>query len=324
MSVVISMKLRVSTLAAFLFLVAFVFTGVKSFSAWPQVIELWQGGVSLESLIGHPHFFRYIIAYPGLALETRYPGFGFSFYCSLYLIINARLWAEIIWKTGFFKPSLIGWCIFFSAHLAMNGRGVIAWSAWLMCISLCVDLSRLEVDVKWFATRLFLSCFLAAVSTGVFVVALVSIIYFVMIYWRSRGGGLLGAKAVFFCISALPFFYIFIDYFIVAIEKNLDFYGGGMRGVLKMLDHGLGQFVLSIDYFGFLALIFFIFFFMIVMVIMHLGVKISPIKKLLVISVFGGMFGFTVLTLAIPLLLCELEAFRRYFLKSIVFSKRCK
>ncbi len=77
-----------------------------------------------------------------------------------------------------------------------------------------------------------------------------------------------------------------------------------------MLGHGFGKVFLLIDYSGFIFLILILFLLFVAAVIMHLKIRFSIIDKLFFISVLGGLFGFTVLTLAIPLALYELAVLK--------------
>jgi len=110
----------------------------------------------------------------------------------------------------------------------------------------------------------------------------------------------------------MPIGFLFAEYFFVAIDKNLSYFGGGMQGVINMLEHGMGQ-VFSLnrlpDYFWsiivpLLGLFVLLFFFV--------HKKIRPTRRLLLVSTVGGFFGYTVLTLSIPLLLCELVSQKRW------------
>lgn len=317
------MKVRTSTLIVLSLLAVLTLSGIKEFSAWPQVLELWQGHATPASLIGHPHLFRYLVAYPGLLLEDAYPALGFSLYCCLFMVLNASVWSAIVRKTQLVSPSYLTWGVFLLAHLFMNGRGVIAWSSWLLAVSLCIDLSRATVPVKWPVVRGVVACFLGAVSTGVFVVVLFSIFVFFLDRWRAGGVKLKNFRGLLVLLMLVPCSYVFVSYFFVAVEKNLDFYGGGLHGLIQMLGHGMGKIFLAGENLdagaglglvlalllalaipiGCLAALLFLF-----------GPPIRPIRKLLVISIAGGLFGFTVLTLAIPLMLCEAgRASRRVF-----------
>ncbi|MGH8381175.1 hypothetical protein [Pseudomonas sp.] len=311
------MKVRTSQLVTLLLVAAFTLTGVKTFSAWPQVLELWAQQATPAMLIGHPHLFRYLVAYPGLWLEGNYPGLGFSLYASVFLLLNASLWSGILRKVNLSSPALITWVVFFAAHFFMNGRGVIAWTAWLLCVSLCLDLSRVAAAVRLPVLRAALACFLATVSTGIFIVVLVAISWFVVGRWRAGGIRLRSLKGLFLLVLLTPCVYVFASYFIVAVEKNLDFYGGGVLGALNMLEHGLGRVFFSAGGLGTALALLVVPVAMVVTVVLMLGPPIRPIRKLLIIAVGGGMFGFTVLTLAIPLVLCELDGGKRRFARFI-------
>lgn len=311
MSIANIFKMRVSLLMALIFLAVFICSGIKDFSAWPQVTELWQEKVSFESLVGHPHFFRLMVVYPGLALEDWSPGSGFTLYCSIFLVLNAMLWSNILWKNSYFNPSITSWLIFFAAHLAMNGRGVIAWSAWLICVSSCIDMGSSRLSVVWLVARVLVSCFLATVSTGVFVVVVASFLIFAVCNWRVKLADLLSVRSGLLCLLAIPLIYVFFGYFILAVEKNLDFYGGGLQGFFKMLSHGMGRMLLSAEHLFLLLPLLFLTFMLLFVFAKYLSVKFTELRKLLAISILGGLFGFTVLTLSIPLVLCELEVMKR-------------
>lgn len=306
------MKVRISTLVILAVMAALTLSGVKEFSAWPQVLDLWLERATPTSLLGHPHLFRYMVAYPGLLFEDVYPGLGFSLYCCLYIALNASVWSAIVRKTQLVSPPYLVWGAFFLAHMLMNGRGVIAWSAWLLCASLCVDLSKTTLRVKWPMLRGTVACLLGAVSTGVFVIVLFAIFVFFLDRWKNGGVKLRNFRGLMILSMLVPCSYVFISYFLIAVEKNLDFFGGGLDGLIQMLGHGMGKILISRDGLdtglgpyiaivlvlavpigSFAGLLFFF------------GPTIQPIRKLLIISVAGGLFGFTVLTLAIPLLLCE-------------------
>jgi hypothetical protein len=307
------MKARISTLTILLLLAILTLSGVKEFAAWPQVLELWQAQATPASLASHPHLFRYMVAYPGLLLEEALPGLGFSLYCCVFMVLNASVWSSIVRKTQFASPSYLVWGVFFLVHMFMNGRGVIAWSAWLLCVSLCIDLSRAAVPVKWSMIRGGVACFLGAVSTGVFVIVLFSIVVFLFQRWKAGGVRLRSIKSLLLLLMLIPCGYVFGSYFFVAVEKNLDYYGGGMEGLFHMLGHGMGKIFLSDD--GvIIALVLGLPVGSIAALVLFFAPPIRPLRKLLIISIAGGLFGFTVLTLAIPLILCETDkALRRTF-----------
>lgn len=299
------MKVRISTLFILLLMAVLTLTGVKEFSAWPQVLDLWQEQATPASLVGHPHLFRYLVVYPGLVLEGVFPDRGFSLYCSLFLLFNASVWSSIVRKTHLVSPSYLIWGVFLLAHMFMNGRGVIAWSAWLLCVSLCIDLSKATVPVKWPVIRGVLACFLGTVSTGVFVIVLFSVFVFFLERWKAGGVRLRSIRGLLVLLLLAPCCYVFVSFFFVAVEKNLEFFGGGMEGLIRMLGHGMGKVFLSGGGLGLIVVALAIPVGTLAAIMFFFGPPIRPVRKLLIISVAGGLFGFTVLALAIPLVLCE-------------------
>ncbi|MCP8347297.1 hypothetical protein DN387_03440 [Pseudomonas sp. FBF18] len=316
------MKVRISTLVILLLLLGITLSGVKEFSAWPQVVDLWLQRATPATLTGHPHLFRYMVAYPGLMLERDYPGLGFSLYCCLFMLLNASVWSAIVRKTHQVSPSYVIWGLFFLVHMFMNGRGVIAWSAWLLGVSLCIDMSRAQVPIKWPVLRGAVACFLGTVSTGVFVIVLFAIFLFFLERWKAGGVKLRNFSGLVALILLMLCGYVFLSYFIVAIEKNLDFYGGGIQGLMLMLKHGMGKIFFADGGLGLILLLLALPIGALGALIFFFGPRIRPVRKLLIISMAGGLFGFTVLTLAIPLLLCEAGSAMRRVLRFLGLQRQ--
>jgi hypothetical protein len=289
-------------ISALFFGIAATYLGLKNFEAWTQVIDLWETEVSPLLLVGHPHFFRYLIAYPGFLLESELPNLGFSIYVSLFFAINVVLLRRLSLLCQDREPPVWAWAIFLLAHMFMNGRGVIAWTAWLLCAILCLRMSRHEGGGMKHLLLLIATCWLAAVSTGVFIVTVATLLLF---YFQYRKRAMKRSKLSIFLTTLLgvPMFAIVADYFWVALQKNVEFYGGGLSGVLNMLQHGVGMVLFEspaiamlLIYISALALI------LLAFLGFH-GKVWSPLQKLIFLGLSGGLFGFTVLTLVIPLFL---------------------
>ncbi|QDQ86240.1 hypothetical protein FMZ60_00515 [Alcaligenaceae bacterium SJ-26] len=303
------MKARLSTLLCLFLSVFVVVTGLKEFSAWPQVQDLWSPDIPLYDLIGHPHFFRLLVVSPGLIIEDWLPGYGFSLYCAFFCVVNAVLWSGISVKCKKRGPSLLAWGLFILAHAAMNGRGVIVWTAWLSCVSLCLDMSVAYKPVRWLKVRMLASLFFATVSTGVFVVVFCAIVFFFSSRLRSQGVRLKIFGVLAFFVLA-PVFYMGVDYFLTAIEKNVAFYGGGLTGAVNMLRHGVGRVFFADGGVGVMLATMAFPLAVLLLVLWVKGFFRDPMMKLLFMALLGGLFGFTVLTMVIPLLLCALPRFR--------------
>ncbi len=297
-------------IGAFLSVALISASGILRFEAWTQVMDLWDTEISPFLLIGHPHFFRYMVAYPGFLLEDKIPGFGFSIYIGIFFATNVSIFRRLIWLASNRSAPVLAWTVFISSHLFMNGRGVIAWTAWLLCAYLCLRISRGESISLAKLLLIALACLLAAVSTGVFIVTVVTITIFTLSNYkhavnRSKW------RVFLFALLFIPIAVVIADFFWVAIEKNLDFYGGGFEGAINMLNHGLGGIFSGSTVSTILAMwLIGLTLSTIIILVLH-GWTWKPLQKLIFLAFFGGLFGFTVLTLAIPVLLVYFTTGRR-------------
>jgi hypothetical protein len=276
---------------------------LKKFSSWDQVNLLWESEANILLLLlsGHPHGPRFIISYPGFFLEQKMPALGFSLYILLFCLINFYLFKKILNIFLQKNETLISSVVFTSAHLLMNGRGVIAWTAWLLCIWVCFSITFRNNSIIKKTILGALSCCLATVSTGVFILVVIAYTFFVgRIFW---GGGF-GVKNLI--IGVPPIFLIAsfaVDYFVVAVDKNIEFYGGGFGGVLNMLEHGMGTVFTNVSILILFAAIIIVACVLVSLYYLIFGRRTCVIEKLGSLCFMCGLFGYTVLTLIIPVIL---------------------
>lgn len=275
-------------------------SGVKVYEPWSQVSALWDSGQTLRSLSAHFHFERFLASYPGLVLEEVLPGMGFGLYVALIAAINTVLFRSIYLGLTGRRPSLLIYLIFLAAHLAMNGRGALGWCGWLLCVHL-----HTIATVKLFTPRntgqMALSALLASVSSGVFAVTLAGISW--LIFTRIRPNFRIRYSEILptiFSLSALVVVSIVaVRYLTDALTKIYLFFGS----YSEIVYHGVGIIVSRID--PLVAIL------ATVALVMALGI-IAPafrgrvrreVWPPLIIACVGGAFGFTTLTLSIPILL---------------------
>lgn len=276
--------------------------GLKSFSAWPQVQELWESDVPPIFFAGHPHFSRFLITIPGFLLEQRLPNLGFSLYLSFFSACSAALLNNLSYQTRGCKPRWITWLTFCTMQLLMNGRGTIAWTAWLLCAVICINWTKTGIVHR---RQLFLtaaSLFLSTVSTGVFLITLGTFSYFYFLYIRSIQVSR-ALKIILTLLIAPPLLYLTFDYALVAISKNVEYFGGGLSGLISMLEHGAGSVFRKNSDVTLLVATALSPALATLVIMLLFGKRATPLSFLLAISVAGGAFGFTVLTLAIPIAL---------------------
>jgi hypothetical protein len=281
-------------------------SGLKVFESWSQVSTLWESEINPMQIIGHPHMPRYLVAYPGFLLEELLPSVGFSLYIAVFVALNFVLLRAVAMLAIHRRPSLATYLGFAAIHFTMNGRGAIAWAAWLFCIWICYQISakitRPVNQLGWIA----ISCWFAAVSTGVFIVVTLAFSFVILEYLRSAERISLIRRVLALSIAA-PLCYVLLEYFLIAFEKNIDFYGGGTQGAFNMLQHGLGSILFEINLLYLIILWFIACCAVLVVCAAILGRRFSLLERLIVLPLVGGLFGITVLTLVIPVLLLQIQ-----------------
>lgn len=289
--------------------VAATLTGLKVFAPWDQVTFLWEADLHPLALLGHPHLPRYLVALPGLVLGSYLPTTGFSLYVSLFLATNCAVWSQLVLLSSGKHARYWCWIVFLIAHLAMNGRGVFAWTAWLLCAYIATKLANPSNRAARHIPLMLLALFLATVSTGVFAVTFLTLLFFSIKYWRSNRRRLSRISRLTRLFGAGIVFYLFYDFFLLSVHKNIEFYGGGFSGFVNMFEHGLGI-VFGSGTFGPWMLLFVFLLAAIGILRLAFGRPLKPISWLVILPVGGGLFGFTVLTLGIPTLLAWLNGAR--------------
>jgi len=299
MSVKIKTK-KVLGLVVFFAISALLVSGVKVYEPWAQVSVLWNSGRNLRSLSEHFHFERFLASYPGMALEEVLPGIGFGLYVALITAINALLFRSIYLSLTGRRPSLLIYFIFLAAHVAMNGRGPLGWCGWLLCVQL-----HTKATAKLFTpantAQMALSALMASVSSGVFAVTLAGISW--LIFTRMKPNSRFRYSEILpiiFSLSALVVVGIVaVRYLTDALTKIYLFFGS----YTEIIHHGVGIIVSQSDpYIAILAAVALVMAFGIIASALRGRVRLE-IWPPFIIACVGGAFGFTALTLSIPILL---------------------
>lgn len=280
------------------------FSGVKLFLPWDQVTEMHSFNIHPFLLAGHPHFYRYLVTYPGFLLDNIFSAeTGFSIYVSFFFALNAYLWARVYIRIHHTPPPLALLLIFIAIHFSMNGRGVFAWTAWLLAMEVCISIHEKRFKPIRGLLIVFFSLWLASVSTGVFIVVFSIMTLFTLrcIQFRNAFRNFSWIHAVALA-TALVLIYAASQYFVSAIIKNVDYYGGGWGGVISMLDHGLGRYTFNPVVIVLVFNIIIVFSIVFLFILKNRNLD-TPVTYFIAAPLMGGLFGITVLTLVIPALL---------------------
>lgn len=282
-----SMATNLSIILPIFFLVYF---RVFDFQSWSQVDDLWAFRFTPEAVSQHPHYYRYLVMYPGFLL-SEWGGESFlRFYISLFMIVALILIRKTTAKFGYIACA-ISIAVYSCAHFFMNGRGVIAWSAWVVAIYI-VHRSE-QGGWKWrYLILAGFSLLCSSVSTGSFVVVYTMMLAMIMrnIFWEKSIVGVLALS--------IPVYY-FSGFLGEAIDKLLIFFRvDGSWAIANMLHHGWGRliersrlFVFAITGLG-----------MMFPFALHYLLKRFKVVDVMVLMIpaAGGAFGLTTFTLIIP------------------------
>jgi len=166
--------------------------------------------------------------------------------------------------------------------------------------------------------QIMISFLYASVSSGTFSVA---ILFLFITSWRLVLRSLLTGNffAKFLKILSMILFLTFLFYFFfLFLQKNLDYYGGGLEGTFNILSHGLGlvlnpapvlencssenglicsvsSMLLSSTFFHTISVISFIIFYFVLFCFLYFWKIHLFAKQAIVVSLVGGFFGFTTL-----------------------------
>lgn len=271
--------------------------GKFSFYSWQQVLDLYSYGLPFDALYGHPHFFRYLVAYPGLHLANLYGEEWFSVYIVFFMTLSIYLMYYLL-REGKSGLIFLSCASVFILHIFMNGRGAISWLGWMLIVYVMfTNTGQKEKIIN--TPILILALLLCSVSSGTFSVAYITVILFYT-YKFFKHFKLLNFD-ILLRIS-IPFFisYLYYDLFMSGINRNLDYYRLGSRNIIyNMLEHGFGSFVLEHPLYIAIMLISLL----IILSYLFFALDRKPtILEFIVIGVplAGGIFGYTTMTLAIP------------------------
>jgi hypothetical protein len=226
-----------------------VFWGLKEFHLWSQVEYLHAVNleINFRNLYSHVHTLRYTVVYPiyyfaeTLSMDANKL---FSYVMVFLCFIIAKLISDsvfvIIIKGNKLIIQYIVYAVFILLSLFMNGRLMFGFLAYSLLIygALLIYNESSKWDLLLGCLYLTLSLWLSSVTSGILISLFILLYSFVVSYFvinrfirRKRN------RALFMCY----FFILFVFYtplILKMVNKNLDFYGGGLSGAVKMSEHG--------------------------------------------------------------------------------------
>lgn len=315
---------------AFMILVAYslVFLVLQTLNAvqfvfLPQVLELLTRSPFEVLMSGHIWGPRYLVVYPAVLMSNFYQvdiDVAFTIYniilFFILVIYSSRIgqaiseWNRLAYL--FYGFLTIGAVVFLS--LVMNGRLVSAFLG--MTIILFIQISVLK-EKRGFKIQeyflMFIGFFLSTVSSGTMMITLLQIIIVTFLVLKENKQSM-KFLFIFYGVGAA----ILSSLILSLIAKNLAYFGGGITGLINMLSHGFGKFLL-LD--GMLLLLVIPVFVVVLLlfvkyyqVIINRHAHLLPVFLSLPVCVFGGLFGLSTALMIIPSIILMFGYFSIQFL----------
>lgn len=278
---------------------------IHEFSLWSQVKILWDAKYPLTDLLIHPHGLRYFLVFPIFKLAEIINVDVDSLFSIISIFIIA-LYSLVIVNTVhiFQKPSLLSlifaFVLIFFVFININGRGVLSF----LGSSIFIYAAYRDAKAGQFYLLSFCAFILSSVSSGTLSVFLVWFTIFWCLFRQKSGfEKIIGGFVV------ISFFYFIFDFILLFVNKNIDYFGGGLTGVVNMLSHGMGA-IFFLDYqvvvlilLNFIAL-------SLVMLLLSFLLGLQRLKRkgwltvfFLSSGMFIGLFGLTTALYVLPLIM---------------------
>lgn len=297
----------------------------KEFVLWDQIVVLASGGeglVVLDLLIsGHPHSTRYLAVSPVYVLSDAVGITGewiFGWYIGLLLFGTAKCCVAITANTGDKSGVYVQTCLLFAVlslcACFMNGRGIMAFFG----ISL-LAMSLVHIFNGRGARYVYMpaSIVFASVSSGALMVAM-GMLIFAMVISGFKCVGFGGAhwiqrvrvdKVLWSLVLSVVIIVVLFGWLLyVLIDKGLSYYD---YSVIEMGSHGVGEVASDIIaiYWPILASVVMVLAICVVALFAHIVKAVLRLEGRQIVflsivcsSAICGVFGYTALSMCVPLL----------------------
>ncbi|MBX3096504.1 MAG: hypothetical protein KF812_06540 [Fimbriimonadaceae bacterium] len=291
-------------------------SGAFGYSIWNQVLEIMTYDPVRLLQTGHTHALRLMVVLPAIWSSLQFGWDAevvFGFYVGIAIVLAGYLSARAACLAAtkslenvryFAAPVLLG---LIAIATQMNGRIAFAFLGFAMIIGAQVGFDLGRIRSVWL---LIFSClaglFFMSVSTGTFVIGVLSICRMAVIpapiRWPMASKSRLTLLGV--SIAVLAGLYSLIS---GAVYKNIEYFGGGLGGAVRMLKHGLGRFLPTDEPFLILFAVIGILLVYPAVVAITKRFQVedprAPIYTGLLFTAMGGLFGLSTLIVGLPLFL---------------------
>ena len=302
--------------------------GVLSFNFIPQALKLYliRPNPFFWLKEGHAHAIRLLIASPGGVIANLFElslDEGTTIYVSGIVGIISIYVIRILKKNRALTNTnaIILLSLLIVLTIRMNGRLIFAFLGIMIIVN--AEFSYRKNLIKLFEVKILeiVGLVFTMVSSGTMSITTLYIVIMSILQWKAvkKRSNILPMFSLFI-LMLYPLIVIYIPYFISFLKKNIDFFGGGIVGIIGMLQHGMMS-VLNTDNLAIFAIIVVlgigvvvINFFVFVEYVIKKDSDNLPFLLIINLCVYGGMFGLsTALLCTLPLLVFLVCKFSRLF-----------
>lgn len=225
---------------------------IISFDFMAQAYVLLETNTSLFFWLqqGHIHAIRLAIVYPSYLMHVFFDielNLVFGYYCSIIFSLIYIFISKIVdYFVQIKKLHIELMIVLFTIMLAcvMNGRICFAFLGFAILIHEMISLYREEKTMNWILRyiKVIAGLILSTVSSGTMIVCLSFVlIMFAFRVLRQKRIQVDSIRLWIICILGAPVLYVGAKYVKSMINKNITYFGGGIEGIINMLQHGIGR-----------------------------------------------------------------------------------
>lgn len=240
------------------FEIIMIFINLKfiKFDFMPQAKVMLDTGETLVNyfLDNHPHAIRLLIAYPGyiisnlanIDLDYAYSYYILIIFCFFYINIF-EIYLYIARFIDFYSYILVPVYIFISIMILsfiMNGRVIFAFLGFAIVLKNLIYVVKSKFYMKNYF-GILAGVLLSTVSSGTM---LVVIIFLILIIVYLYGFKIIYAiklnqlKMLITLSLVTPVVVVLISYVNLMLMRNINYFGGGIFGLVNMMNHGIGRY----------------------------------------------------------------------------------
>ncbi len=290
---------------------AIVPLGIKTFSVWHQIIELEGSSIN----VSHPHMARYIVMLPVLIVsqvikvnaDVVFSYVVITLMCTTSYLL-AKLLSAVLSGSYVNIPRLFPLTLLPLAalSLAMNGRIALAMLGIVWIASAQIgDAAGLNRSKFGYGCSQVLGVMLASVSSGTVVIAFICVgaynVIGPLLQWPKLPRASLARVGLGLLVALIA-----VPIVAAGVKKNLDFFGGDDNAMIRILHHGLGNYLPTVPIVAISLAIAFVLvgltgWLFVLDKLISRGVR-APMVLASVLALMGGMFGISTLVSCTPML----------------------